>query len=332
MKVVKRILCLVLLLCAFVLVGCNDNKVRIGIIQYVTDGALDDARNGIIEGLKEAGFVDGENAKITVYNPQAKADTLADMARRALKKNDYVFAIATPVAQALKAAAADLESDAQIFFTAVTDPVASGIITSNTNPGGNITGTNDMNPVEFQVGLIKDLFPDREVNTLKLGVIYTPSENNSVIQVNLVKAECTRLGITLIEQTVAQSTDIANAVEYLKTRVDAIYLPTDNLVAANVFSITSVANASGVPTICGEASMLNNGGTIAYGVNYITLGKMTGLMAARVINGEVSKAGDIPSTGMAEADFTLAINVRDGAEGGIVVPQELQERADTVIR
>lgn len=312
----------------FGLVSCKNNDLlEIAIVQYVTADALDNAREGIIEGLKENGFVDGENIKITVHNPQADASTLAQMAEIAVRKSDLIFAIATPVAQALKAEAESQGSDVPIIFTAVTDPLAAGLVDSNEVPGGNVTGTNDMNPVAEQVALMME-FATAQSTPKKLGVIYTASEKNSEVQVGLVRAAAEKLGIEVVTQTITSVNDIQTMTRALiNSGVDTIYLPTDNAVSSAVTSVTNETNSAGIRTICGEEGMVFGGGTVTLGINYFNLGKITGKMASNVLNGASTADMAVQSLTV----FRLVINKKVADESGIVIPQSLLDKADQII-
>ena len=109
--------------------------------------------------------------------------------------------------------------------------------------------------------------------------------------------------------------------------VDAIYLPTDNNIASAIDSVTNLTNKAGIPTICGEEGMIFGGGTITLGINYFNLGKMTGQMGAKVLNGEdISK---LSVQGL--KNFNLVINKKKALENNIVIPEELMARADNIV-
>lgn len=325
-KMFKKVisLCLVML-GLFMMVSCDkDEKKTITIIQYVSASALDDARAGVIEALTEAGFVDGENVEIVVQNPQADSATLTMMAESAVRKSDLIVCIATPVAIAVKAECELQGSNVPVLFTAVTDPVASGLVASNEAPGANITGTNDMNPVKEQIELLKELNPDAK----KIGVIYTSSEPNSVIQVNIAKEVAKTLNIEVVEQTITTINDIQTMVSSLtRSGVDAIYLPTDNNVASAIATVTDITNEAGIPTICGEEGMITGGGTITLGINYKNLGKITGEMAVEVLNG-----ADVASMSVKGlTNFTLVINKKAAEKANITIHEALLAKADRVV-
>ena len=317
------VLCLVIVsLCS--LVSCKDKKKQITIIQFASATALEEAKDGVIEALAKAGFVDGENVEIVVQNPQGDSSTLALMAQNAVRKSDLIVAIATPAAIAVKNECEKQGSNVPVLFTAVTDPVDSGLVKSNEKPGANITGTNDMNPVAAQVALIKELNPEAK----KIGLIYIASEPNSVVQINLAKEEAQKLGIETVVQTVTSLNDIKIMMEALvNSGVDAIYLPTDNNIASAIGTATNVANEKGIPTICGEEGMVSGGGTITLGINYKNLGILTGEMAVEILNGK--NPSEMPVKGLTE--FTLVINKKLANQSGIEIPETLLAKADRVI-
>ena len=327
MKAIKRLFSLVfVMVMMFIMVGCKKVEFRIGIVQYVSAGALDSAREGIVEALEKGGFVDGKNVKINIYNPQAKQEDLATMAEQAIQDNDIVFAIATPVALVLKAEAEKQGSDIPILFTAVTDPVASGIIDNATKPGGNISGTSDMNPVADQIALAREL----GITVNKIGMVFTSSESNSLVQANLADAKCRELGFTLVQRQISTVNDLQNAVTDLveNEKVDVMYIPTDNIVADNMNTVATICNNNKVITICGEEGLVNAGGIVTLGINYKELGKLTGEMAVKVLKGE-AKVGDLAVATL--TNFELVINKAKATEAGISIPEALLAKAHRVI-
>ena len=264
--------------------SCGSNKTQVYIIQFVSHDALDSATEGIKEALKDEGFVDGDNIKITILNPQAKSDTLAQMAEQAVNKADLIFCIATPVAQAVKAKAEEVGSNVPILFTAVTDAVATGIIDKNVQPGGNISGASDLNPVAMQVGLAKEI----DSTLAEIGFIYKTGEDNSEVQLQLAVEEAEKLGMIVKPFTVTNvESDLDLTLSSIVSQgIKVLYLPTDNAIAENMTHIADFLNQNGIITIAGEEGMVKNGATLTIGsVNYLNLGKETGKMGAQVLNG-----------------------------------------------
>lgn len=325
MKLKKLFVLLLIMPIMLALIGCGDDKVEIGILQYLEHNALSEARRGFIDGLKEEGFVDGENIKFKVLNPETDAPTMTIMSKELVRSSDLILAIATPAAISVANEAKDQGKNTPILFTAVTDPVTASLIQSNEKPGGNVTGTNDMNPIKEQIGLIEELGLEVE----KLGILYTASETNSEVQANLAKAEAEKLGLEVVVKTIQSVSDLQLVANQLASEVDVMYIPTDNVIAGAMTSLTDIIETHKVLTIVGESNMVHAGGGITYGVDYYRLGKQTAKMAAKILKDGV-KPADIPSVGLEE--YSLVINLKQLEAIGIEVPETLLDKADEVIQ
>lgn len=327
MKKIRNLLLVVLCLVGmFTLASCKkDVGPKVTIIQFTTAEPLDQAREGIIKALKDAGFEDGVNITIETMNPQRDLTTLDQMVETAVRQSDMIFAIATPVAQALKKETEKQGSNVPVLFTAVTDPVGDGIVDNAIRPGKNISGTTDMNPVAEQVAFLTEIKP----GATKLGVLYSATEPNSIAQLNLVKAKAAELNITVEAKPIASVADLSASVDFLvSSGVDAIYLPTDNTVAENIQVILQRTNLNHIPTICGESTFVAAGGTITLGVNYTTLGLLTGEMGAKVLKNE-TVVGELPVGH--DTNIKLVINKTAADANGITIPQTLIDRADNIL-
>lgn len=287
---------------------------QIGILQLVEHTALDAAREGFVKALADNGFVDGETVVIDVQNAQSDQSNLSTMSERFVNnKCDVVLAIATGAAQSM----ASKTTEIPILFTAVTDPVDAGLVDSNEVPGGNISGTNDMSPIAQQIDLMLQLKPE----TKTVGIIYTSNEDNSILQAEIVKEVLSSKGIECIEQTVTNSGEVQQAAQSVVPKVDAVYIPTDNVVASAMPIVAQVAIDAKVPVICGEENQVINGGLATLGLNYFNLGYQTGEMAIRVLNGEDISTMPVES----QTDFSYLINAETAAAIGIEIPAELVE-------
>ena len=327
MKLFKKVLLLVvLLMCSLVMFGCTENGEDVpvvGVLQLVTHGALDNARVGFVEGLKSAGYIDGQNIKLVVKNPEADTPTLNQMATDLVRSCDLVLAIATPAATALQSAAKAQGKDIPILFTAVTDAEDAQLVVSNANPGGNITGTSDMNPVADQIDLIKELVGGIK----KFGLIYNTDEANSRVQANMAKEEASKVGLEVREITVTDANAIATTVKQLiNDGSEALYIPTDNLMASNMPAIVSVCEEFKIPVICGEESMVVAGGTITYGINYTKLGKQTAAMAVKILTG--TKPADIAVETQGAEDLAISVNYENLEKIGLTLPDSIKDRVE----
>ena len=258
----------------------NGEKLKIGIMQFGEFTALTNATNGFIDGLAEAGYVDGDNIEIHQLSAAAEAANCPSIADTLINENsDLILAVATPSASAVK----EKTSTIPVLFTAVTDPAGSGLVESNDAPGANLTGTSDMNPVAQQIALGKQLVP----NAKKVAVMYCSSESNSKIQSDLAEAAIKEQGMESVVKTVSAIDEAKSAIESLKGKVDFIYIPTDNTLADGMTTVSAAANECGIPTIVGESGMVGNGALATYGINYYELGKTTAAMAVQILKGEM---------------------------------------------
>ena len=293
----------------------EEKNYKIGIIQYVEHPALDAAREGFVQALADNGFVDGQNITLDVQNAQADQSNLKTISQRFVNnKEDLILAIATPAAQSL----ASETTEIPVLGTAITDYVAAKLVDSNEAPGGNISGTTDMNPVKEQIDLLQKLVP----GVKNVGLLYTSSEDNSVLQAGLVKEVCKALGLNVIEATVTSSNDVQQVTQSLVGKVDALYIPTDNVIASSMPIVSEITIEAKIPTICGEENMVLGGGLATIGIDYSKLGYQTGEMAVKILNGE-AKISDMPIESQKEYAFTIN---GDFAEAiGLEIPADLAE-------
>lgn len=311
-----------LLLVSFLATGCSpEADVRIGIMQIAEHDALDNARKGFIEALKEEGFVEGENVIFDIQNAHGEFTTATTIAEGFVAdKVDLILAIATPTAQA----ALNTTKDIPIVITAVTDPVSTGLADSLEKPGGNVTGTHDMNPVKEQLALLQEIFPE----ATRVGVIFNSGEENSLVQVDILEKEAALAGLTVVKAPVTTTGEVGTAAESLLGKVDVIYIPTDNTVVEAIASVIQVSEEHFIPVIPGEASCVRAGALATIGIDYSVLGFQTGKMAAKILRGEAEPA-TMPIEG--QSQYSIAVNKATAAKFKITLPQSLLERADEII-
>lgn len=291
----------------------KDTGIRIGIIQLVEHKALDASYQGFVDGLRDAGYVDGQNITIDYQNAQGEQSNCVTIANKLVNdKDNLILAIATPAAQAV----ANITKDIPILITAVTDPQSCALVKSNEKPETNVTGTSDLNPVKEQMQLLKKLVP----NASKVAILYCSSEQNSVFQVNLARAALNELEIEAIDATVSNSNEIQQVVQSLVGKVDAIYAPTDNMIASAMTTVSMIATPNKIPVICGEENMVLNGGLATYGLNYYELGRQTASMAVDILkNG--SKPENMPIQYLEKC--SLVVNEETAKSLEITIPNDL---------
>ncbi|TFI62131.1 ABC transporter substrate-binding protein [Carnobacterium divergens] len=261
----------------------NKKEVKVGVLQYMEHNSLDQARKGFVAELKDAGYEEGKNMTLDYQNAQGDQSNLKSMSERLVKnKNDVILAIATPAAQSVVNETTTLP----VLFTAVTDAVSAGLVTSNEKPGGNVTGTSDMVPIDEQTDLLLSIVPEAKT----VGIIYNASEKNSEIQSKLAKKALEKSGVKVKEVTVSSTNDVQQVMTSLAKQVDGIYIPTDNTLAKTMSTVGEIAEAAKIPVIAGSTDMVEEGGLATYGINYEKLGRQTGKLAVKILKGEAKPA------------------------------------------
>ena len=322
----KKIMFLVMML-SLILIGCGDKKeeaktgtdtantetkaddkvYKIGITQIVSHQALDKAREGFKDALEEAGIkaeYDEQNAQgdVTIAN------TIAN--KFVTDKVDLVFAIATPTAQAVSNAT----SDTPILFSAVTDPEAAGLVKPN------VTGSSDKVDIEQQLALLREISKDAK----KIGFLYNSSEENSLVQLEEIKKVAGKYDFEIVEQGISSANELPQAIDKMLTQVDALYLPTDNLISSSSALIAEKANAAKKMTFAAESGMLENGIFITKGIDYYQLGKEAGKMAAEILK-DGKKPSDLPYK--ISETVEIAVNKQTLEQLGIKLPEDVMSKA-----
>jgi putative tryptophan/tyrosine transport system substrate-binding protein len=296
--------------------------IKLVTITYIVDHpAIESVRQGIVDALAEEGFVEGENVRYVTQSAQGAMPTQWQIAREfAGLEPDLMVAISTPSAQALQSTA---NGEIPVLFAAVTDPIGAKLVESWETPGANITGTSDGQDFGPTLDLIKALVPDLE----RLGVIYNAGEANSVAQVEKLEANAEEHGITIVKTTAAQSAMVPDAARSLVGRVDAILIPTDSTVVSGVEGVVMVGERASIPIFASDTDSVERGALAALGFDYYRLGKISGVMGARILNGE--SPADIPVTSLDTQN--LYINKRAAAAMGVSLSEEILASATKVV-
>lgn len=295
--------------------GDGSESYKIGINQLVQHPALDEATAGFKQAFADAGAEvewDEQNAN----GEQPTALTIAQQFANA--DLDLALAVATPAAQATVQNLIDIP----VLFTAVTDPVSAELVESMDAPGSNVTGTSDEAPIDQQLELLKDLVPEAK----NVGIVYASGEVNSQVQVDAATEAAKGLDLEIETQTVTSVNEIQQAVEALGD-VDAIYVPTDNMVVSGIASLVQVAEEKKIPVIGAEAGTVEGGAAATIGIDYTELGRETGEMALRIL-----RDGEDPAEMPVEkaTEFTYVVNEEAAKNQGIEIPENILAEAETV--
>ena len=253
---------------------------RIGISQFITHQSLDATREGFVDELAKQGYIEGKNIEIDLQNAQGEQRNLKTISQQLAESSDVVLAIATPSAQSL----ANTTQTTPVIFSAVTDPVSAKLVESREHPGSNVTGTSDQSSdaISTQINLIKKVLPKAKT----IGILYTQSEPNSVVQKDEAKRLLEEKGFTVVEKTILDSNNVKAAAESLMAEVDMVFVPTDNIISSTMETVKQVSIKHKVPVFGGSTEMIAVGGLYNYGTNYEELGRQTARMLVRVLKGE----------------------------------------------
>ena len=299
------------------LLSCKKtSQIKIGVLQLIEHNALDSAYKGFVDGLKEAGYEDGKNIIIDYQNAQGEQANCITIGQKFINdKSDLILAIATPAAQAI----ANMTKDIPILITAVTDPADSKLVADNNAPGGNVTGTSDLTPVEAQIELLKEMIP----NVKTVGLLYCSSEQNSVFQINIAKKKLDAMGIKYIDIAISNLNEIQQVIQNVVGKVEAIYTPTDNMIANGMATVALMTEPAKIPVICGEGGMTMLGGTATYGINYYELGKLTSTQAVSILKGD-KKTSEMPIEYLQKFDLVVNTNMIESI--GLTIPESLYNK------
>lgn len=299
------------------LLSCKKtSQIKVGVLQLIEHNALDSAYKGFVDGLKEAGYEDGKNIIIDYQNAQGEQANCITIGQKFINdKSDLILAIATPAAQAI----ANMTKDIPILITAVTDPADSKLVADNNAPGGNVTGTSDLTPVEAQIELLKEIIP----NVKTVGLLYCSSEQNSVFQINIAKKKLDAMGIKYIDIAISNLNEIQQVIQNIIGKVEAIYTPTDNMIANGMATVALMTEPAKLPVICGEGGMTMLGGTATYGINYYELGKLTSTQAVSILKGD-KKTSEMPIEYLQKFDLVVNTNMIESI--GLTIPESLYNK------
>lgn len=297
----------------------NKSK-SVAVTAIVEHPSLNAVRDGVYEVLQEAGYKEGTNLRWQYQSAQGNNSTAAQIARKFVgDKPDVIIAISTPSAQTVLASTKDIP----VIFSAVTDPVAAKLTSTWDGSGTNVTGVSDMLELDKQIDLIFRVVPDAKV----VGMVYNPAEANSVVVFKSLEEKLKARGVRLLGATAPRTVDVGTAARSLADKVDVFYTNTDNNVVAAYEAIGKVAQDTQTPLIASDPVLVKRGAAVALGVDYKELGRQTGHVALRIINGE--KPGDIPvQTG---EKIALYLSPSIAQKQGFTLPEDLIKEATEII-
>lgn len=297
-------------------VSAKNEVPTIGILQLVSHPALDSIKQGIIDGLADAGYQEGKSINIDFQNAQGDQSNLSLMAQQLLtKEKKLVIGITTPAAQQL----ASKEKERPIILSGITYPKQAGLVDSEAHPGKNVTGVSDRLNIKAQIEQIHEVLPDAK----KIGILYTSSEDNALAQAKTAEQEIKKNGLETVVKSVTNTTDIHQVATQLASEVQAIYVPIDNGIASAMATLVQVTDQAKIPVFPSADSMVKDGGMMGIGVDQYQIGRLTAKVVVDVLNGK-----DVATYPIQVLDKgTTYINKKKAAELNINIPEKIAEKA-----
>ncbi|MEH6494797.1 MAG: ABC transporter substrate-binding protein [Pseudomonas marincola] len=294
----------------------------VAVTAIVEHPALDAVHKGLVDELAKLGFKSGVNLKIQHQTAQGDIPTTVQIANKFIgSEPDVIVGISTPSAQAIVAKAPKSQA---VVFTAVTDPIAAKLVSNLKKPGGNVTGTSDMSPIAKHLELIKQAKPD----TKKVGVIFNPGEANSVSLIEMLEKEAPALGLEIVKAGANNSGAVLSSARSLVGKADVIYVPTDNTIVSAFEAVVKVGIDGQIPVFAADTDSVKRGAAAALGFNYYDVGRQTGQIVAKILNG--ANPGDIAVE--YPTILELFVNPASAAKMGLVLPASLIASAKEVIK
>ncbi len=309
-----------MLMCLSVLgvsLAATAGTLTIGITQIVDHPALNAARQGVIDALSEAGYVEGENLRVLVGNAQGDFSVAMSIVQNfRAERVDLVVSIATPTSQA--AVQTFGGSETPVIFSAVTDPEAAGLLGQP-----NVTGISDLIDVRADLELLTRLSPDIQ----RVGIVYNPGEANSAVLTEAARQVAPELGLTIVVAAAENSAAVPMAAQSLQGRIDVFYVTTDNTVVSALEAVVDAANRAGVPFLMADPTSLERGATLCTGFDYYDHGLMTGSVVLQVLEG--TSPADIPVSRQASTQLWLNLDVASAM--GLTFPDAVLETTTGVL-
>lgn len=302
-------------------------SVKVAVFQIVEHPAIDELRTGFQDAVRSSPALTGKTVVFDYKNAQGDASQISLIADKLVADNpDVIYVMGTPCAQAV----AKRTKSVPIILGGATDPVSAGLVKEWDRPGGNVTGTSDLPPVDRQFRLAHEVMPSAR----RIGVLFNPGEANSVATMKRVRVAARAVSVSLVERPITGSADVAQSARSLIGRCDALYLPTDNTVQSALDAVMNVANENGLPVFNCSLDTVKKGALFSLSVDYRKLGDLSGRMAAQVLTGTAPaelpvKLIDVPELAV---NLTTADKLKIQLPGSVMRQVAIQVRNGQVVK
>lgn len=309
---------------ALFLSGCGGlakpKSYTIGVINLTP--TLEGTLAGFKDGMKELGYIEGENVTYVYAGPAGSIDKLDGMAKDLVNaKVDLIFSISTPATQAAQRATASNRTP--VVFGVLTDPIGAGVVTSLAQPGGNITGVT-FGPQEVQrLEWLTKISP----GVKRIYIIYNPNDSSAKLALKTVNATAARLNLEIVTREAANPDDITAALNDFPENIDAVYLLPDSQTEKRLADILAVANAHHIASSLANVDLVEKGALYSYAMKLGPTGKQAARLADQILTG--IKPADLP---VETTEFFLAINLKTAQSIGLTIPDNILSQADMIYR
>ena len=279
---------------------------------------------GFRQGLKEFGYVEGQNIIVDYRFSEGRVDRLADLAAELVRlQPDVIVAVGGVLASAVRNATTVIP-----VVTMAGDPVGTGLVASLARPGGNITGVSMMQGVEGLTGKRVELLKDAVPAAIRIGFLFNPDVPNAATDLEQAEQVASQLGLVLRPFPMRRGDEIEAAIAALaREGVDGLHIPPQ-------FPFTSYPRETGelllkyrVPAVSELRQLAENGGLLSYGPNLFDAMRRVAYFVDRILKG--AKPADLPVEQASRLE--LVVNLKTAQALGLTIPPSILARADEVI-
>ncbi len=312
--------CCLLLIASLVLSGCDqhdDGQQVVAITQIIEHPALDDVRRGIEDVFKQYNKANQKQLRWVYKNAQGQINIAVQIAQGVVGEGaDVIVAIGTPMAQSIQTT--NREANIPLVFAAVTDPIAAGLVNSLDAQKSNVTGVMDSPPVNKIVDLMLEMMP----NLKTVGLMYNPGEANSVVTIRKFKKLAQAHNLQVVEGPVQKSSDLVTVAQYLMPKVEAIFVPQDNVIVSAMSTLAKVCLDRGIPVFAADSGSVQNGALATFSFSYYQLGQETGRRVLKILGGTPAQSIAVTTP----PEVKLYINQSSAKQLKLTIPQSLLDK------
>lgn len=301
---------------------------RVAVLQHSSQTALDESVQGILAGLAEHGFIDGKTISVQRFNAENDIGTANAIARQ-ITGGGFDLVITSSTISMQVVANANKAGKTKHIFGIVTDPFHAGVGVNAENPLDHpkyMTGIGSLVPPELAFAMAKKMFPALKT----VGLVWNPSESNSVVFTTAARAAVPRMGITLLEANAESSSSVQEAAASLVARgAEALWISGDVTVLVAAESVVKAATKGHIPVFSSIPPNVKHGTLFDVGANYYQIGVKTGELAARVLGG--ADPATIPVVNLVPEELAVNTLALAGLRDSWKIPSELLQSAQILV-